>query len=161
MGVTRRGVLSGGLSIGLAGISAGCLGTGGLNGAVGDVLSTPDPNAMEQDLGAGFDRLVWQDSGDAKVYFDPRHKMNGFYILHEYESDPMSGLASCSAPKFAGPMTVPLIDLIQSSRIDYPTRQFKFIGAKGMFSGCPRTSSLIPIETYGVAHFTIPEQFDI
>jgi len=157
MPVTRRDVLAGGLSIGLAGL-AGCS-----TGSAGGLLETPDPNAMEQDLDDGFDRLVWQEDGSAEVYFEDTHGMDGFYIAHESDS-PKKAFASCDAPRYGGSMTVPLLNLIRSEGYAYPSRRFKLVGGEGAFTSCTTPGEVYWIDAFGTkgtTYFTVPERFEL
>lgn len=167
MGITRRDLLAGGLSVAAVGAGYG-LSTGDLNAqAIGNVTSsfveTPDPNAMEQDLGNGFDKLVWQPDGSAEVFFGETHGMDGFYIAHESDSED-EAFASCNAPRYGGSIMVPLLALLRTDGYSYPSRRFKLIGGEGTFSECSTwamVSNQALFGTTGTTYFTVPERFEI
>lgn len=162
MGVTRRDLLVGGLSVGAATSLAGCLG-GRVGSSLGGLVETPDPNAMEQDLGDGFEKLIWQPDGSAKVSFEETHGMDGFYIAHESDRAKRA-LASCHAPRYGGSITIPLLSLLQTSEFEYPSRRFKFIGGEGAFARCSSRAEVYWIDvfgTMGATYFTVPERFSL
>lgn len=162
MNLTRRDLLRGGAAIGAASALAGCLGET-VGASLDGALETPDPNAMEQELDDGFDRLVWQPDGSAEVFFEDTHGMDGFYIGHESDA-PEKAVASCGAPRYGGSVDVPMLDLLRSDGYDYPTRRFKLIGGEGAFGECSTwadVSNMAMFDTYGTTHFTVPERFDL
>lgn len=157
MRATRRSVFSA-LGAGLAVSLAGCSGS-----SVSGAVSTPDPNAMEQDLGDGFEKLVWQADGSAEIVLSEGHGMDGIYIAHEVDS-PNDAIASCEVTRYSGSIAVPLLSLLTEEGYDYPSRRFKFIGGEGGFSGCSSIADVSNQALYGVlgtTHFTVPERFDI
>lgn len=167
-GVSRRELLIGFLGVGIGGVSvAYTQGNGTVSGFIDnssdDILNTPDPNAMEQELSDGFERLVWQEDGGAEIFFETTHGMDGFYIAHE--SDPSNkAIASCGTPRYGGSKTVPLLDLLRSDGYEYPSRRFKLIGGEGSFSGCStwaNVSNQALFGTTGTTYFTVPERFDL
>lgn len=160
MPLTRRDLLRGGAAIGTISTLAGCLGET-VGGALDGVIKTPDPNAMEQELDGGFDRLVWQPDGTARIYFDEIHSIHGFFIMHASRSDPYSGLAQCGAPDGPGPVSVPIVKYARSSGINFPTREFKLLAGRGLGGACSTQFFQIAIETGVETYFTIPDRFDI
>lgn len=162
MGITRRDLLMGGAAVGTASTLAGCLGKT-VGASLDGALETPDPNAMEQDLDEGFDRLVWNADGGAEVFFDDTHGMDGFFIAHESD-EPKKAVASCDAPRYGGSVTVPLLNILRAAGFDYPSRRFKFVGAEGAFSTCETPGEVYWIDafgTLGTTYFTVPERFEL
>jgi len=162
MPLTRRELLGGGLTVGLATTLSGCLGES-VGASMDGVFETPDPNAMEQELDDGFDRLVWQPDGSAEVFFEETHGMDGFYIAHESDR-PEDAIASCDVPRYGGSTTAPLLALLREDGYSYPTRRFKFIGGRGSFAKCSNFASVSYLAIYdplGTAYFTVPERFDL
>ena len=160
MPLTRRELLGGGLTVGLATTLSGCLGES-VGASMDGVFETPDPNAMEQELDGGFDRLVWQPDGSAEIYFEADNQMNSFHLLHEYRDNPADEIAACAAPEFSGMVKAPLVRFMKSEDVNYPTRRFKLVGTDVITQGCQQPAYGVPYEVYGTAYFTVPERFDL
>lgn len=117
----------------------------------------------EQELSGGFERIEFQEDGTAEIYFDQFHDMDGFVFKYHKQSIERS-LYSCSAPHSEDDfsVTLPIIELIQNSEIEYPDRKFNLVSAKGGFAMCgqERIGGIIT-ETMDTATFKIPSQFEI
>lgn len=170
MGISRRDVLISSLSA-VTGASLFGMYTGTLEftpptvtgGGFGGI-STSENDPMTQELSGGFDRMEWQPDGSADVYFVPSHQMASFDILHESQDNRDPSLGVCSAPSQfeKGPQSVPLLEYLQSTPGEYPSRRFKLVGSRGNGPReCNEARYSVIIEVTSVTYFTVPERFEL
>lgn len=112
-------------------------------------------NELLQDSGASISgdisNLEWTDDQTwLELYFEADHNTEYFWLTHAADS---TIIYASQAPRFEGPVSVPILDALACDNADYPSSTFEITAAKGrpMLSHEP--------ETTGKAELDLPEDY--
>lgn len=117
---------------------------------------------MTQRLRGGFDRIAFQDNGDALVHFAPDHGFDGVLVYNSADDDPFEdSLTACAAPRYEGPIRMGVVAAIASADVQFPGQRFVLQGADGsLFQSCGGHGTIpfpAQIDTLrGTAEFLLP-----
>lgn len=116
-----------------------------------DLSDNSGENGDRSTVSGDITRLEWSDDETwLEVYFDPEHNTDALWLTHSADS---TILYITGAPRFEGPVDVPLLDSIACDDADYPSATFEITAADG------RPLPGYSPETTGEAEIPLPDGY--
>lgn len=112
-------------------------------------------------LGNDFvDEISWNSGGEIVITLQDDHDSDGFAVVHEHHSEPTdNSVVRGETPSFAGPLELPLIDILEDQGTTFPTPTFTIQFWNGSFGPWnSRASFTWYEERLGDYDFEIPEE---
>lgn len=88
------------------------------------------PEAGSQSLDGDLDRMEWNgDETVLTVWFEEQHESDFLALVHEYDEETV--IWHADAPRFAGPLKIPMLKAVACDDTEYPTRTFELVAGIG------------------------------
>jgi len=140
----------------ITGIAA--MSTVGIAGCADSVEDSPidmnggkDDNEVEPSVSGDISRVEWANNRTwLEVYFEAEHNAEAVWFTHSADS---TILYITDAPRFEGPIELPVLDAIACDDADYPSLTFEVTAAEG------RPIPGFTPDTTGEAEISLPEGY--